>query len=88
VSLRRVGRVRWQSEEGELLFGGEPVMRKKRTDPAGEESQYCVVCAATMPIERIEAADHLVDDPDEWICVQCGFALLIDPPLQELHRTA
>ncbi|MGW1343081.1 hypothetical protein ACWCOV_18660 [Kribbella sp. NPDC002412] len=65
-------------------------MRKKRqrAEPAGEDSQYCVFCATVMPFERIEAADHLVDEPDEWICVQCGSALLVDPPLQELNRTA
>jgi hypothetical protein len=53
-----------------------------------EDSQYCVFCATVMPFERIKAADHLIDEPDEWMCVQCGSALLIDPPLQELHRTA
>ena len=87
---------RWQSEEDEVLFGGEPVMRKsvvrhqraQRTEPVGEDSQYCVFCAAVMPFERIEAGDHLVDEPDEWICVRCGSALLVDPPLQELDRTA
>ncbi|MEU4196367.1 hypothetical protein AB0E69_30975 [Kribbella sp. NPDC026611] len=65
-------------------------MRKKRarTAPADADSQYCVFCATVMPFERIEAADHLVDEPDEWICVQCGSALLVDPPAQELHRTA
>ncbi|MFI7067281.1 hypothetical protein ACIBL3_40245 [Kribbella sp. NPDC050124] len=65
-------------------------MRKKRqpAEPAGEDSQYCVFCATVMPFERIEAADHLVDEPDEWICVKCGSALLIDPPLQPLTHTA
>jgi hypothetical protein len=44
-------------------------MRKKRqrVEPVGEDSQYCVFCAAVMPFERIEAGDHLVDEPDEWI---------------------
>ncbi|MEU4603005.1 hypothetical protein AB0F43_08510 [Kribbella sp. NPDC023972] len=65
-------------------------MRKKgrRAEQAGEDSQYCVFCATVMPFERIEAADHLVDEPDEWICVTCGSALLVDPPLQQLNRTA
>ena len=65
-------------------------MRKKRarTESAGEDAQYCVFCATVMPFERIEVADHLVDEPDEWICVKCGSAVLIDPPFQELHRTA
>jgi hypothetical protein len=65
-------------------------MRKKRerTPSTGEDTQYCIFCATVMPFERIDAADHLVDEPDEWICVKCGSALLVDPPLQELHRTA
>ena len=62
--------------------------KRERTASIGEEAQYCVFCATVMPFERIEAADHLVDEPDEWICVKCGSALLVDPPLQELHRTA
>ena len=63
-------------------------MPKLRTEPSGEDSQYCVFCAAVMPFEQIEAADHLIDEPDERICVKCGSALLVDPPLQKLHRTA
>jgi hypothetical protein len=65
-------------------------VRKKarRAEQAGEDSQYCVFCVTVMPFERIEAADHLVDEPDEWICVKCGSALLVDPPLQEFNRTA
>ena len=62
--------------------------KRERILSIGEDSQYCVFCATVMPFERIAAADHLVDEPDEWICVKCGSALLIDPPLQELHRTA
>jgi hypothetical protein len=61
---------------------------RKRTATVGEDSQFCVFCATVMPFERIEASDHLVDEPDEWICVKCGSALLVDPPLQELSRTA
>ena len=62
--------------------------KRKLTPPAGEVEQYCVLCATTMPFECIEAADHLVDEPDEWICVQCGSALLVDPPLQQVGQTA
>ena len=62
-------------------------MRKKGRQ-AGEDSQYCVFCATVMPFERIEAADHLVDEPDEWICTKCGSALLVDPPTQHLHQSA
>ena len=64
-------------------------MLKRRTVAQSEDSQYCVFCDAVMLFERIEAADHPVDDPaGEWICVSCGTALLIGPPLQYLHHTA
>jgi hypothetical protein len=66
-------------------------MRKRRTvaQPAAEDSQYCVFCDAVVLFERVEAADHPLDDPaGEWICVSCGSALLIGPPLQHLDRTA
>jgi hypothetical protein len=65
-------------------------MRKRRTVTQSEDSQYCVFCDAVMLFERVEAADHPVDDPaGEWICVSCGTALLIGPPQQHLlHHTA
>ena len=64
-------------------------MRKRRTVARSEDSQYCVFCDDVMLFERVEAADHPVDDPaGEWICVTCGSALLIGPPLQHLHHTA
>jgi hypothetical protein len=66
-------------------------MRKRRTlaQSVAEDSQYCVFCDAVVLFERVEAADHPVDDPaGEWICVSCGSALLIGPPLQHLDRTA
>lgn len=65
-------------------------VRKKggRARPTPDAGQYCAFCAAVMPFERIEPSDYLVDEPDEWICVKCGSALLVDPPTQELHRTA
>ncbi|TDW15053.1 hypothetical protein [Kribbella kalugense] len=68
----------------------KPVVRgrKARHEPIGEDTQYCVFCAGLMPFERIEAPDHLVDEPDEWICVHCGSALLVDPPTQQHSRTA
>jgi hypothetical protein len=62
--------------------------KRQRTLVSGEDSQFCAFCATVMPFERIEAADHLVDEPDEWICVKCGSALSIDPPAQQLDRTA
>jgi hypothetical protein len=66
-------------------------MRKRRTvaQSVAEDTQYCVSCDAVVLFERVEAADHPVDDPaGEWICVSCGSALLIGPPLQHLDRTA
>ncbi|WP_432946750.1 hypothetical protein ACQPXM_09055 [Kribbella sp. CA-253562] len=67
-------------------------MRSKRRTTAlsaGEDAQYCVFCEATVLFERVEAGDHPVDDPaGEWICVGCGSALLIGPPLQHLEHTA
>jgi hypothetical protein len=62
--------------------------KRDRTPTATDATQFCVFCATTMPFERIEPADHLVDEPDEWICITCGSALLVDPPTQELHRSA
>ncbi|TDO51393.1 hypothetical protein EV643_103130 [Kribbella sp. VKM Ac-2527] len=64
-------------------------MRNKRRDivlASGEDTQYCVVCETVAVFERVEAGDHPVDDPaGEWICVTCGSALLIGPPLQHLE---
>jgi hypothetical protein len=62
--------------------------KRQQTTASAGASQYCAFCATVMPFERIEAADHLVDEPDEWICVKCGSALSIDPPAQQLDRTA
>jgi hypothetical protein len=64
-------------------------MRKRRSVAPSEDSQYCVFCDAVMPFERVDAADHPVDDPaGEWICVACGTALLIGAAPQYLHHTA
>ena len=63
-------------------------LRKRRADVVTDNEQYCAFCATVMPFECIEAADHLVDEPDEWICVKCGSALLVDPPLQQAGRIA
>jgi hypothetical protein len=64
--------------------------RRDRTAPAtaSDAAQYCAFCATVMPFERVEPSDYLVDEPDEWICIKCGSALLVDPPAQELHHTA
>jgi len=63
--------------------------RRNVTQSAPEDTQYCVFCEAVVLFERVEAGDHPVDDPaGEWICVSCGSALLIGPPLQYLDRIA
>ncbi|ADB30759.1 hypothetical protein Kfla_1664 [Kribbella flavida DSM 17836] len=65
-------------------------MQRQRGNVAlpGEDAHYCVFCEAVVLFERIEAGDHPVDDPaGEWVCVSCGTALLIGPPLH-LDRTA
>ena len=63
-------------------------LRKRRPDVVTEPEQYCAFCATVMPFERVEPSDYLMDEPDEWICIKCGSALLVDPPTQELHETA
>ncbi|WP_328997295.1 hypothetical protein OHA18_22835 [Kribbella sp. NBC_00709] len=63
-------------------------IKRDRTPPAVDAAQYCAFCATVMPFERIEPSDYLVDEPDEWICIKCGSALLVDPPLQQATRTA
>lgn len=62
---------------------------QRRSRPATDDTQYCVLCDAVVSFERVETGDHPEDDPAaEWICVMCGFALLIGPAAQPLHRTA
>jgi hypothetical protein len=65
-------------------------LRKKRDRTASttDAAQYCAFCATVMPFERIEPSDYLVDEPDEWICIKCGSALLVDPPTQQHPRSA
>lgn len=65
-------------------------LRKKhdRLPSTTDAAQYCAFCATVMPFERIDPSDYLVDEPDEWICVTCGSALLVDPPTQQLHQSA
>ncbi|MFF0269450.1 hypothetical protein [Kribbella sp. NPDC004536] len=63
-------------------------MRSSLRKKPAEDEQYCAFCAALMPFERVEPSDYLVDEPDEWICITCGSALLVDPPTQELHQSA
>lgn len=65
-------------------------MRKRHlwSGPVADTAQYCVICAGTMPFERVAAVDHTDDETTELICVACGYALLVDPPLQQLGRSA
>lgn len=67
-------------------------LRTKRPHPApaaadASAAQYCAFCATEMPFERIEPSDYQIDEPDEWICIKCGSALLIDPPIQGFARS-
>ncbi|MFF0344301.1 hypothetical protein [Kribbella sp. NPDC004875] len=63
---------------------------RDRTVPiaAPDTDQYCAFCATVMPFERLDPTDYQVDEPSEWICTTCGSALLVDPPTQEVTRTA
>ncbi|WP_207126554.1 hypothetical protein [Actinocatenispora comari] len=47
-----------------------------------DEYRYCSTCDAERPFERPECLDgHGVDCP-ERCCVDCGEAILVDPPLR------
>ena len=61
----------------------------RSSQPPVEDFQYCVLCDAVVLFEEIRPVDHPADDPvGEWICVDCGHALLIGAPLQTLDQTA
>ncbi|TWD82202.1 hypothetical protein FB561_3330 [Kribbella amoyensis] len=63
--------------------------QRRSFEQTGEDTQYCVICEAVELFESVEAGDHPADDPaGEWICVTCGSALLIGPPVQLLDRPA
>lgn len=49
--------------------------------PADEDFRYCVLCESQMLFE-------LVDADDQWICVRCGSAVFVDPPVQAARRSA
>ncbi|MFC0626610.1 hypothetical protein [Kribbella deserti] len=56
--------------------------------PAGDEAQYCVLCEGYVVFEQVEAEDLPSQDTiTEWICVQCGSAVFLDPPAQPLDAT-
>ncbi|GAA0627880.1 hypothetical protein HPO96_36545 [Kribbella sandramycini] len=61
-------------------------MRKLQV--VADTAQFCVICAGTMPFERVDAVDHAGDETAELVCVACGYALLVDPLVQELDRSA
>ncbi|GAA1164129.1 hypothetical protein GCM10009630_72860 [Kribbella jejuensis] len=63
-------------------------LRKRRALVVTDNEQYCAFCATVTPFERVEPSDYPVDEPDEWICITCGSALLVDPPTQPIHLTA
>ncbi len=45
----------------------------------GEDARYCALCETVMLFEQIGAD---TDEPGEWICVACGSAVFVDPPVQ------
>ena len=45
----------------------------------GEDARYCALCESVMLFEQIGAD---TDEPGEWICVTCGSAVFVDPPVQ------
>ncbi|HEY3001348.1 MAG TPA: hypothetical protein VGJ44_03270 [Kribbellaceae bacterium] len=55
----------------------------------GEDTRYCVLCQTVMLFERVDAADLLDDAAGaEWVCVTCGSAVFVDPPVQAGGRSA
>lgn len=68
-------------------------MRKMRRHEAsevlllvGEDARYCALCECVMLFEEVDADD---DEPGEWVCVTCGSAVFVDPPVQSgVRRTA
>jgi hypothetical protein len=52
-----------------------------------EDSRYCVLCETVMLFECVRPDEDC--DPAEWVCVTCGSAVFVDPPVQtDLNRTA
>jgi hypothetical protein len=60
-------------------------MRKSRRREAadlvglatGEDTRYCVLCEAVMLFEEVSEGASA-----EWVCVNCGSAVFVDPPAQ------
>ena len=42
---------------------------------------YCTTCAEPAPFEQPPCPDGHGDDCPEWLCLRCGDAILLDPPL-------
>jgi hypothetical protein len=45
----------------------------------GEDARYCALCETVMLFEQIGTDS---DEPGEWVCVTCGSAVFVDPPVQ------
>jgi hypothetical protein len=45
----------------------------------GEDTRYCALCETVMLFEQVGPD---TDEPGEWICVACGSAVFVDPPVQ------
>jgi hypothetical protein len=51
-----------------------------------DDVRYCVLCESDLPFELVDAEDQPAGG--EWICVRCGSAVFVDPPVQGARRSA
>lgn len=66
-------------------------MRTERLVPtvepgAGQDAQYCVLCETHMLFERVDSDDLPATEVAEWICISCGSAVFVDPPVQRTEE--
>jgi hypothetical protein len=47
-----------------------------------EDSRYCMLCETVMLFERVDPGDDRASASAEWVCVTCGSAVFVDPPVQ------
>jgi hypothetical protein len=62
-------------------------MRDRRRDAestlvAGEDTRYCMLCDTYMTFEQVDEHPYDEEPAGEWICVSCGSAVYVDPPIQ------
>jgi hypothetical protein len=48
----------------------------------GEDARYCALCETVMLFESVGPAGLDAESPGEWVCVSCGSAVFVDPPVQ------